>query len=127
MARTPKAQAIHTVGPVTGFDQAIAEMVRITRAVGAGKVEVDTGAKMVGMLRGVVTAIHFRRKAELEARKLDLLGAAAESGAAVFEGFAIVPPASRVQPPEAAAPPLLEAKPNGELLELKAPSGKRKK
>ena len=126
MSDTPELPAFR-IGPVQGYDQAIKEMVRITRAVGDDRIDLDKGHKMVQMLGRVVQAINFRRRTELEERRLDLLGAAAESGAAVFEGFAIIPPASRLSGPGAAAPPpTVELEP-GEAVRIKPPRTRKKK
>lgn len=121
------------LSPVRTYDEAITAMAMVTRKVGLGEIDVDRGWKLVGMLSRLVTAINYRRKSELEDRRLDLLGAAAERGDAVFEGLAIIPPRPRdeVHPsapstPETASPPLIEmtAEPD-EAMVIKPPRSKK--
>ena len=80
------------VGPVQSYDQAVKLLGTLARKVASGELEVETGAKMSAMVMNIVRTIHYRRSSDLEERRLDLLGAAAEEGAAVFQGVAIIPP-----------------------------------
>lgn len=87
-----------SIAGLQGFSDCAQAQARVIRRVAAGKLEVEAGNKLIQMIATLARTFHFQRKAELEERRLDLLGAAAEQGAAVFEGLAIVPPASRMQP-----------------------------
>ena len=109
------------LGPMRGYDEVMKEMARVTRLVTAGKLEVEAGSRIVAMLGQIVKTINLRRRAELDERRLDLLGAAAEEGAAVFEGIAIIPPPSRYQrkpEPVAPKPPTIDIEP-GEPIKIK--------
>ena len=77
---------------LTTIDHVRSAMATVARRVTTGKLEVEAGYKITQILERVMRAVHTKRQHELEARRLDLLGAAAESGAAIFEGIAIVPP-----------------------------------
>ena len=79
------------------IDQIRAAMATTVRRVTTGKLETEAGYKIVQMLERILRAAHMKRQHELDARRLDLLGAAAESGAAIFEGIAIVPPPQVIQ------------------------------
>ena len=103
------------VGPVQSYDQAVKLLGTLARKVASGELEVETGAKMSAMVMNIVRTIHYRRSSDLEERRLDLLGAAAEEGAAVFQGVAIIPPSrSNLSPSlkqDTAAPQVIEAAP----------------
>lgn len=114
----------YSIRDLSGFSGCAAAQAQVIRRVAAGKMEVEVGNKLVQMIAQVARTLHFQRKTQLEERKLDLLGAAAEQGAAVFEGLAIVPPRSRAHPtPETAAPPVLNME-QGEAMTIKAPGSK---
>ena len=81
-----------TLKSLTSIDHVRAAMSTVARRVTTGQLEVEAGYKIVQILERIMKAVHTKRQHELEARRLDLLGAAAESGAAIFEGIAIIPP-----------------------------------
>lgn len=77
------------------YDEALTAMGKIVRRCAKGELEIDAGQRLVQMIERMVNTMHKKRSHTLEERRLDLLGAAAEQGAAVFEGLMIIPPESR--------------------------------
>ena len=114
------------LGPLNSYDQALKEIARIARKAALGEIELGAADHLTRLIERAVGVIYKRRQDEFNTRRLDLMGAAAEQGAAVFEGFAIIPPPSR----EAKD---VTPKPNGGMmieqgpsLEIKKPKGKGK-
>ena len=77
-----------------------AAMTSIINRMTMGEIGVDSGRRIVLAIQSV-TKVHIAEAhLRLEERRLDKLGAAVESGRAIFQGINIIPPASRYWPEE---------------------------
>lgn len=114
---------------IGNYDEALTAMSKIVRLSTEGKLEIEAAKALVAMIDKMVQTMHRKRAHQLETRRLDLLGAAAEQGSAVFEGLMIIPPESRkpkdVTPRSRGAVTIEQ----GPALSIKAPSkpGPRKR
>lgn len=90
----------YALGNISGVSDVKREMVKVMRLAVEGKLELEGALRLTRILRDILHCIHTDRKHELEARRLDLLGAAAETGIAFFQGLAIIAPAgAKIQQP----------------------------
>ena len=88
----------YKLGNISTVSDVRREMVKVMNLVVQGKLEVEGALRLTRILRDILHCIHTDRKHELENRRLDLLGAAAETGIAFFQGIAIIAPVGAKTP-----------------------------
>ena len=88
----------YKLGNIVTVSDVRREMVKVMRLGVEGKLELEGALRLTRILRDILHCIHTDRKHELENRRLDLLGAAAETGIAFFQGIAIIAPAGAKTP-----------------------------
>ena len=82
----------YKIGALASVEHVRRELAIIARKAALGQLELEGARALTRILKEVLGAIHTQRKHDLESRRLDLLGAAAEEGVIFFQGIAIVPP-----------------------------------